>query len=175
LKEWFQQDPEQRFESIRAIKEQLIGRQNESVRLQKLDQLKHTVVPETSIDDPIVKDPIRLVEVDYVGRSLHFILSQPPNPRWTFRFQNLGSYRFIVGKKPENFSFQGALAGIEASENEAQMLVDLFKEYVERTNKEYAAEVERNQRIETERQRQALRQAIAAEERRQRILKGLRF
>jgi serine/threonine protein kinase len=170
-----QQDPERRPDSIRAVKELLIGRRNEFVSLQRLNSLKTEVVPEQSIDDPIIMNPIRLLSVDYVGHKLHLKLSQAPNSRWILRFQKLGSFSAIWEKEPSKFRFEVDLAYIPADERDAQMLVNHFKKYLESTNREYAAEVEANQRKETERRRRELQQGIAEEEKRQRILNTLQF
>lgn len=170
-----QQDPGRRPDSIRTIKERLIARQNEFVSLQKLDRLKTEVVPEASIDDPIIKNPIRLSGGNYVGGRLCLKLSQPPNSRWIFRFQNLGSYRSIIGKGPRMFRFKGDVAEIPANKSDAQILVNHFKDYLVSANKEYAVEVEADRRKETERRRLELQRAIAEEEKRQKLLNSLQF
>jgi hypothetical protein len=55
-----QQQPEQRMQSVAKVKQELIGRGNNFVNLQRLDTLKKQVVPESEISDTILADPIRV-------------------------------------------------------------------------------------------------------------------
>jgi hypothetical protein len=57
------QEPRKRPDSVEVVKKGLIGR-NDFVGFQKLSDLKSEVVPEATIDDRVVKDPVRAVDVD---------------------------------------------------------------------------------------------------------------
>jgi eukaryotic-like serine/threonine-protein kinase len=52
-----QQQPEQRSQSVGLIKEELIGRGNRFMDLQRLDRLRNQVVPQSEISDPLIIDP----------------------------------------------------------------------------------------------------------------------
>ena len=47
--------------SVADVKRQLIARGNEFVSVQRLDSLKSQVVPDTEVNDPILRNPISLV------------------------------------------------------------------------------------------------------------------
>lgn len=167
-----QQDPAKRIDSIRTVKELLVARGNEFVQLQRLDRLRREVVPEGEIDDPFVRDPIRVVGVDLQGRRLIFHLSAAPNGDWIRTFQNQGNYQSLVGWEPYRYQFQGDSAFIHAmdDENNYQMLVDYTKRFVANANAAYGQFILNRHHAELERRRQELRDQIAEEERRRRIL-----
>ena len=73
-----QQSPENRPRSIAKIKEELIGRGNEFVAKQRLDQARKAVVPETTPDDPLGGEDIRVVSAEYSAGSLVCQLSAAP-------------------------------------------------------------------------------------------------
>lgn len=75
-------DPAERPTSVDAIKQQLIARRNEFVERQRLSQLRQIVVPVSELDDPIARDPIRIVDFDWERNVLKLVLSQPVNPDW---------------------------------------------------------------------------------------------
>jgi len=170
-----QQDPERRLPSIGDVKEQLITHHNEFISLQKLNRLKTEVVPETTIDDPIVSDPIRLIGADYSDGLLHLKLSQAPNSDWIHRFHDLGTYRSILGKEPSKFAFQDDVAQIPADEGDAPSALIHFKNYLDSTNHDNACNVEIIRERERERRRNELQRSVAEEEKRQRILKNLQL
>jgi serine/threonine protein kinase len=81
------QDPFSR-PSIRDVKRELIARGNQFLSLQCLNSLRTEVVPETEVDDPLVRSPVELTEVDYRSPNLIFKLSVAPPPNWVMAFQN---------------------------------------------------------------------------------------
>jgi serine/threonine protein kinase len=169
------QAPGERPASIEEIKKELVARGNEFIAFQRLSKLKQTVVPSTEVEDPFISDPVRLVGLDFDGARLHFKLSQQPNALWVEKFRSMGSYSFILGKRPEQFDFRGDEALIPADETDAQKLLDLFKGYVETTNKDYRDHVERLHREQEAAERHNLQERIAAEERRLRVRQSLRL
>ncbi len=60
-----QQQRDGRLQSVRKVKEELIGRGNHFVELQTLNRLKREVVPESSVSDPLIEDPIQIVATGY--------------------------------------------------------------------------------------------------------------
>jgi serine/threonine protein kinase len=169
------QSPDDRPASIDEIKKQLISRGNEFVSLQKLNQLKNTVVRSDEPDDPLLTDPIRLASIDFDGEQLQLILNRQPNADWIRAFHSIGGFRFIVGKEPANFQFYLHTAVIPATERQVQMLVDYFKSYVEKANLDYREHVRNTQLKREEAMRRDLQERIAREERRQRVLKSTRI
>ena len=117
------QSPEERFASIEEVKQQLIGRKNEFVLRQHLSELKETVVPVTEIDDPLIADPPRLVNYDWDNGTLTLFLSCPVNNEWVWALQNMGGYRSLSSKRPEDFFLSGDKAVTTALENEVQQIL----------------------------------------------------
>jgi hypothetical protein len=76
------------------------------VGFQKLSDLKSEVVPEATIDDRIVKDPVRAVDVDDRRCLPGFELSAVPNPNWIRSFLNQGTFQSVIGKELANFRFE---------------------------------------------------------------------
>jgi serine/threonine protein kinase len=72
-----QNSPDKRPASVAQIKNMLIARGSEFVQQQKLDLLRNTVIPANEISDPLVNDPIHVVDADYSYGHLIFTLNQP--------------------------------------------------------------------------------------------------
>jgi serine/threonine protein kinase len=174
-----QNSPERRPNSIAQIKNMLIARGNDFVQQQKLDALKNTVIPASEISDPLISSPITLSDVDYRNGQLIFTISRSPNTRWQRHFRNMGSFSGVVGSGPEYFAFNGNTAIVSATESTAQMVVNHFKNYLQRTNTLYAQDLKTQVEREEYERRQQLQEAIAREEKerdiRQRIKSQLRW
>ncbi|MGB9244365.1 MAG: hypothetical protein WCC03_13505 [Candidatus Acidiferrales bacterium] len=170
------QDPSQR-PPIGDVKRELIARGNEFLSLQRLNALKSEVVPETEVDDPIIRNPICLAGVDYGEGALVFELSAPPPPNWIAAFQHpKASYSSLQGAGPEYFRFQGQYARVGLRPGApAQRLVDYVKSYIELANRRYSEIVRAQQSKRLAEEREVLRSKVAEEERRQKILSELKI
>lgn len=170
-----QQRPEQRLQSVTKVKEELIGRGNEFIQLQRLGALKKQVVPESDLSDPIVSDPIRAVEkLDYRNGTLTLKLNQPVTKRWEecFRFRATG---FSANVSSAMMSFQGDKVFIRVNDHFVPSAVEYFKQYCAAANEEYAARVRQEHQKEIERRRAELKQRVAEEEARVKILQRVRI
>jgi serine/threonine protein kinase len=168
-----QQLPEQRPDSVTKLKEELIARGNQFVRLQHLDQMKKEVVPESDITDPLIADPVRLVEKeDYRNGTLTLRLNQAVNDKWVECFQKR-STRFSANVSSALVSFHRDRVNIIVTEHFVQEGVRFVKEYLQLANEEYAAQVKQESLKEIERRRAALRTKIAQEEERIGILQKI--
>lgn len=174
IEEMVRQSPEDRPSSIEKIKNELIGRKNEFVYRQELNELKKRVIPSSEVVDPLIDDPIRLVNIDYRNGNLIFILSRPFNATWIRAFQNI-HYRYaLYGKEPSSFQFfDNNKARNTIEESDVQKLVDHFKRYIELANESYKTIVNRQKREQEEAERQRLQEEIVEKERRQRVLKSV--
>ena len=83
------QSPDGRPQTIEAIKDNLIAKGNEFIVQQKLNELKNRVIPTSEIDDPLITSPPHLIDIDYRGGDLIFILSCAPTQEWVHSFQNI--------------------------------------------------------------------------------------
>lgn len=80
-----------------------------------------------------------------------------------------------MGAEPHNFRFNGNTATIQTREQDAQQIVNHFKEYVEMATREYWEDLaSQAKRIERER-REKLRREVEEAEARARVRKNLKF
>ena len=169
------QSPQDRIASVEAIKDQLIGRKNEYVTRQKISSLKNTVIPVTELDDPLVIDPIRLVNIDWESNRLTLFFQQPVNNTWVWALHNMGSHTSLWDKGPAAFSVSGNKAVITARENEVEDIINYFQGWLPAVNRVYKERVQREKDEEEERRRMDLQQQISAQEARQRVLNKIKI
>lgn len=169
------QYPSARPESIEVIKRELIGRRQQFVTLQRISELKQTVVPVTDLDDPLIADPARIVSFDWDRGTLTLFLQQPVNAKWIQALYSMGSYSSVMGKGPENFSFSGNNAVIAAREDQVQPIINYFKQWLPMANRKYEEILKREKAEAEQRQRRELQAEIEEQERRQRILRSIKL
>ena len=162
--------------SVADVKRQLIARGNEFVSVQRLDSLKSQVVPDTEVNDPILRNPISLVATDFQNDSLVFELSIAPNSNWIRFFHHpRGSWSSYPGSGPESFHFAGNKASVAFSLGmSAKQLESYAKSYIELANCQYSDAVIADNRKRQAAERQELQRQIAQAERRQKILDELK-
>ncbi|MBM2824373.1 MAG: serine/threonine protein kinase, partial [Dehalococcoidales bacterium] len=175
VEEMMRQSPDERIDSIESIKNQLIGRKNEFITRQKVSKLKDTVVPITELDDPLIADPPRLVNVDWERGKLTLFFQRPVNEKWVWALRNMGNYTSVWGKEPEAFGISGTTAVIAAAENQVQKVIDYFNNWLPAANRVYAERIRREKKEDEERQRKELERQIAEQEARQRVLKNIKL
>jgi hypothetical protein len=141
-----------------------------------LDSLKSQVVPETEVDDAILRNPIALVATDFRNDRLIFELSMTPNTNWIMAFHHPKSaWHSYPGSGPESFQFTGNKTSIGLSPGmSAKQLVEWTKSYIDLANRQYSAAVVADHKKRLAAEREALRRKIAEEERRQKILEELK-
>ena len=165
------QDPAKRQPSISVIKQQLATRGRIAATEQKLSILKNTVVPASSVDDPLVVDPIRLERIEFLDDRLFFVFQKPATPRWFSLFQRVDYGTAPAGKTPSRYQFHSNAVSIDVSdEREAEKIIKFFSPWIPSTNENYRREVEREYEVRQEVRRAALKNELAQEERRRRIL-----
>lgn len=84
-----QSAPAARYPSIDEIKKELIARGEEFVSLQKLSKLRDTVIPVGELDDPLISDPMKIVDVDWVNGGLSIKLNHTPNSNWLWALDSV--------------------------------------------------------------------------------------
>lgn len=167
--------PAERPQSIDEIKKELIGRKNEFISRQKLSELKQTVIPESELDDPLVRDPVQLVGIDYQNGKLVFNLSKRLNANWVNAFHSIGNYEYYHGYEPNHFEFRDNSTSVRIEEQFVQKMIDMFKDYIRKANENYKRMMLEQKRQKEMAERQALQQRIEEEERRQRVLRNARI
>lgn len=169
------QNPSHRPTSVEAIKKDLIARGNEFIARQKLSRTKKQVVSVDELDDPLVDDPIQIIGVDWENNMLTIKLSQNTNPNWVWAINNMGGHTSLWGKGPESFRFSGDTAVISSTDQEAQEIINYFKQWLPRANQVYAIKLKQDRAAEEHRLRKELEARVKAEETRANVLSGLKF
>ncbi len=169
-------EPSNRPASIEIIKLQLIGRHNEFVERQRLSELKRTVVPTSDLDDSIVRDPVALVDVDWDQGILTLTLSQQVNSRWIDIF-HLGRFHrtSVMGKGPEVFQFHGKKATIPVSSDDAQRVVEFFKQWLPGVHSQYVDSLTTFLREEENRKKAAVENEIRKIEEKRALMARLKI
>jgi serine/threonine protein kinase len=165
-----QQQPEQRIQSVAKVKQELIARGNHFIELQRLEALKKQVVPESEIGDPIVADPIRIVEtLHWSNNTLTLRLNQKINAKWEqcFRYRAT-SYSTTFSQR--NISFHDDRVFIRIDEHHLQQGLGYLRQYIPTANEEYANLVKKEHRDEIARRNAELEQQVREQEARIRVL-----
>ncbi|WP_255100704.1 serine/threonine-protein kinase [Synechococcus sp. L2F] len=169
------QDPNERPQSVAAVK-QLIQRYSaEAVSQQRLSELSKTVISATEVDDPLAINVPVITSADWSGNRLTLTLDQPISQGWIQALLNMGSYTSAWGRGPERFRFHGNTAIVQASEHEVQQVIDHFKGWLPKATGVYKNTLEQQAKREEYQQRQKLQQEREAEERRLRVLNNIRL
>lgn len=166
------QNPSDRPQSIRAIKQELIGRQNDFVRLQQLDALKTKVIPESELDDPLISDPIQAVDkLDYENGVLTLRLNRAVNREWEACFRRCAT-SYSANISASLISFSGDKVMLRSDPHFLQQLINYFKQYCGPTNEEYARQVKQGHEKQVAMARASLAAEIAKREAKERILRN---
>jgi serine/threonine protein kinase len=170
-----QQKPQNRPNSIEAIKKELIGRKKTFIALQKYDEAKKQTVRSS---EPPEFEPILPIEFDYANGVLTLKLSRNIPPGWTQEFQNpRGGHSYISGYGPENFQIRGNSLSINVSNNAdfIQKIINNAKQYITAANSGYVEQL-REQAARTEQQQRAeLEKRVAEAELRKDILSKVKL
>jgi hypothetical protein len=137
VEKMIRQNPSERFQSIKEVKQFLKVRGRDFVTEQKLSILKSAVIPSSEIDDPLITTPIRIEDFEWENNTLTLILSQPVNQKWRQALINMGSHTSLMGKEPEKFRFEGNHATVSSEERSVQRIIDYFKTWIPLATKKY--------------------------------------
>ncbi len=160
-----QQNPTNRIQSIELLKHELIGRKASFIELQKLNENKDTVIKTSELNDPLIDDPPRIIDVKYESGALIVSLNKSVTREWASNFGNPHfSYEWIFGKNPSQIQINGDKLLLPCRENQVLSLgnylklylLEAIKQYESRTESEHKVrEAERRKTIENQmRQRQ---------------------
>lgn len=168
------QNQANRPKSIEEIKQRLIARQNNFITLQKIHELEKTIVPASTVDDPLVVDPVRIIGFDYQNDTVICKLSASPNRTWEEQWLNSGGM-YTTSMHWNMVSFSGNFAHMRASESRAQEVVNFIKGRIQVINENYRVFITEKKRQEDERKRQDLITKLEAEKKRAELIKKIQF
>ncbi|KAF0107763.1 MAG: serine/threonine protein kinase [Anaerolineaceae bacterium] len=171
------QSPQDRTSSIEVIKRELIGRKNDFVELQRLSEIRSTVIPSTEIDDPLIIDPPRLIDFDWQNGVLTLILSRPITDKWIQTFYRIDWRQSLMGKEPNTFTFNKTKGEVQvpAEEHQVQGIINHFKPWLPTTNNDYRQLIEQEKKAQEEKMRKELQEKIVKQEARERLKKTIKI
>lgn len=172
-----QQRPEERIQSVATVKQELIGRGNNFANLQRLDQLKKQVVPESEISDPIIADPIRVVDkVDWnvIESILTLRLNQPINPKWEQCFRERAT-SYSTTFSHANIRFSGDRVFIQVDEYHLPHGIQYLQQYIPAANAEYATRVKQEHQQQIAQRRTELQRRVREQEARIKVLQKVQI
>lgn len=175
VEKMLQQDPTSRYSDIDEIKKELIARGEEHVSMQKLSKLKDSVIPASEVDDLLIADPMRIVDVDWDNGTISIELNHQPNPNWIWSLRNMGNYSSLMGKGPDSFQFVGKSARISVSSNQVQQVIDHFKQWLPAANRVYVNKLKQDQELAEHKQREELQKRIRQEQEKADVKRKLKF
>ena len=161
-----QNDRNSRPQSIADIKRWLIQRGRDFVELQKLDELKRRVISTRELSDPLVEDPINIVDSDWNNGELILNLNHPPNQGWIMTLRSLRSYGGVAQAQPMNVNFRGSEARIPAPEQVVEIAYNHARNWFRQTNAAYAANLAQKLHEEEESRRREFQDEIRQAEQR---------
>lgn len=170
-----EQNPQSRFENIEQIKQELKARGEEYVSFQKINQLEQTVIPTGEIDDPIVREPMRIVGFDWEDGVLKLEFNHAVNSIWQWALLNMGGYTSISGKGPEIFQFKGNQAIISSTATQVKDIINYFKQWLPNANLTYKNKLISLQQEEERKKLEELKNKIAKEKERLDVLKNIKL
>ncbi|MCW2986942.1 MAG: serine/threonine protein kinase [Conexibacter sp.] len=168
------QQPSDRPASIDAVKRELQAAQQQFVIRQKLNELQGTVVPATTIVDPLLDDPIRIVSLEVPGPGAATLkLNRAPSDKWLEVARSVHGYSYPMGHDPKGLLGRTPAVQVRGSEHDLQRIIDSLKELIQMTNRNFPGVLEReaqerqreeqrqlHARIEAERNRLSLRERL---------------
>jgi serine/threonine protein kinase len=161
--------------TIEQVKQELAARGSEFITRQRISQLKQEVVPVTDLDDPLISAPPHLVGFDWDRGTLTLSLSGVVNQKWVWALQNMGSFSAVLGKGPEAFRFSGNKATVAVQEHEVQDVINYFKDWLPKANRVYEQRLRGEKREAETAELERIRNEIAEQEKRQRVLKSVKI
>lgn len=176
VEKMLQQDSANRYQTISDIKTELSVKSKQYISTLKISKLEDIVIPSHEVDDPIVSDPMRIVDVVWDNGTLTIQLNHQPTYQWQWALRNMGSYSSVMGKGPEDFQFRGNTAIISASDGkEAQRVIDCFNQWLPKVAQAYENKLKQEAQQVERLKIQELEKKIGEEKIKKAINQSLRF
>lgn len=169
------QDPNERPNSIREIRQQLNAHREHYLSNQKLSALKRTVIPEGKIDEPLAINPPEIVGRDWRDNRLIIELDRELNQGWINALRNMGNYNYVSGSEPSAFNFKGSTAFVNSSSHSAQNVLNNFKAWLPKATQKYHSILEAENRRRELEERKRIQAELAEEEERKSVMSKLKF
>lgn len=162
------QSPENRYENIQEIIYDIKASIENYKRELHIENLKNIKYSDMELEDILVQDPPKLVNIKYdeISGMLFLYLSQNVNKLWIASIKT-NSWGEMMGYGPERFRFEGNVAMVHfpvSRINGLQQVVDYFKSWIDNANKYYPQKLKNERERELRIKEQNLKQQIKREE-----------
>lgn len=170
-----QQDPLSRPATVEEVKRRIRLYHEEFMLKQRLSALRSDVVFDSVIDDPLVTDPVRIIDADWNNNLLKLTLSKAVNPQWMWALHNMGNYSAVLGIGPETFQFRGNIATVGVDSSSAQQVIDHFKQWLPQATMVYRNKVIQDRESAARREKEELHRQRQRDEERLSVVSSLRI
>ncbi|MGN6544274.1 MAG: serine/threonine-protein kinase [Aureliella sp.] len=167
------QSPTERPASIAALKHMIRRYESEAISSQRLSEISGQVIKEGEVDDPLALSPPQLVGASWDSGVLTLTLDRPVHEKSVDALLNMGGHTSVWGKGPERFQFKGKTATINASENDAQSVINYFKGWLPQASAVFKHRLEMEAQRKELDLREKLKRERAAEEQKIRLNRSL--
>jgi serine/threonine protein kinase len=174
-----QNNPNSRHQSIKEIKLDLLAQKDDFISFQKIHSLRETVVSTTDIDDPLVTNPVTLIDCDPepLNSRVVLTLNQKVNDtRWHAIFER---HRAVDGAERMGLGFKwitdDKLTRPLHQGLNLQSVVDSFKQMLNEINAEYLSNLQKQVKEHEEFLKEDVRKRLHAEEERRRLRNGVKI
>ena len=108
---------------------------------QKLETLTQEVFPAISFTDPLIEDPVRIIDADWANGVLEITLNQNVTKEWVHCVSK-GGHNSLMGHGPETFKYTGNQAHTTVRADIADKVLDYFRQWLPNANACYKREKE---------------------------------
>lgn len=168
--------PEARIGSLGEVKDQISARSKVAIARQKVDAVSREVVPDSELDDPLVRNPPKLDVKDWANDRLTFRLTPTVNFEWRQVFSNSGYDEMYMGSTPERAVWHPANNEftVTTDARSAPAVRQHYEKHVKRTNERYAVAARQAHRERLQSDRRQLEEKARKEAERLNVLESLR-
>jgi eukaryotic-like serine/threonine-protein kinase len=168
--------PEARIGSLGEVKDQISARSKVAIARQKVDAVSREVVPDSELDDPLVRTPPKLEVKDWANDRLTFRLSPAANFEWKSVFGNSGYDEMYADSTPERAVWHPANNEftVTADARSAPVVRQHYEKHINRTNERYAMVARQAHRERLQSDRRQLEDKARKEAERLNVLESLR-
>jgi eukaryotic-like serine/threonine-protein kinase len=170
------QNPADRYQNIAELKGAISHHHAEFENIQKLNALNGVVIPAGEIDDPLAFNPPKISNVYWENGHLTITLDRPVHDGWVRNgLLNMGGHTSVMNIGPERFQFRENIVRVGCADDDAQRVIDYFKQWLPRATQRYKYHLEEHLKRQAHERTEKLKRERAAEEQRLRVNRKLHF
>ena len=162
--------------TISDVKALIAVRQRDFPLRQKVRSDDSKIVYESEVEDPIVREPLRIIDADFRDGKILFVLSQPTNNIWRDMFANLSGVEYTPTMHPRYLQIVDREIIIPNGIGLPPSAIrDYVSKYIDSVNLQYRDLVLRQAQMRIDAERKRREDEVKDQERRQAIRRQLGF